>query len=106
LVLTPINFLIIAGGRDFNNYTWLEESVSGFIADRQLTDIEVVCGGARGADALGKQYAENNGIAVKMFLANWKTYGRRAGPIRNRHMAEYATHCIVFWDELSRVPNQ
>ena len=59
---------------------------------------EVVCGGAKGADALGKQWAQDNHIPVKMFPADWKKYKNGAGPIRNTEMAEYAEALIALWD--------
>ena len=83
---------IIAGGR---NYEFTE-------ADRQFlgsikADIsEVVCGGAAGADSEGKSWAEENGIPVKIFEADWKKHGRGAGPRRNKMMAEYADSLILF----------
>lgn len=86
--------VIIAGGRDFDNYDYLSETM------RNLNIIvsEVVCGGANGADALGKKWAEDNGIPVKMFPAEWDGYGKSAGFIRNHDMAEYADFLVAFWD--------
>jgi len=63
---------------------------------------EVVCGGATGADTLGKLWARLNKVPVKMFEANWGTYGKNAGPIRNREMAFYADALILLWDGESR----
>ena len=60
---------------------------------------EVVCGLAKGADLLGKLFAEVNGYPCKDFPADWNKYGRAAGPIRNKQMADYADAAIVFmWD--------
>ena len=63
--------------------------------------MEIVCGGATGADTLGKRFAEELGYSVKMFPADWKKYGRRAGPVRNQQMGEYADALIAFWDGIS-----
>ena len=57
---------------------------------------EVVCGMARGADTWGKQWAENLNIPVTLFPANWNTYGKAAGSIRNKQMGDYADALIVF----------
>jgi len=35
---------------------------------------------------------------VQEFPAEWEEYGKKAGYYRNKKMAEYATHCIAFWD--------
>lgn len=86
--------LIISGGRsyqltpsDFKVLDWLhcESPVK-----------EVLCGGATGADECGKLWANNNGIPVVLFPANWKQHGRAAGPIRNREMASCADAVVLF----------
>jgi hypothetical protein len=63
---------------------------------------EVVCGGARGADNLGRTWAINHGIPVKMFPADWEGLGKGAGFIRNQEMADYAQALILLWDGRSR----
>lgn len=83
---------IIAGGRD---YQFTDEDLEFLNKNREQVS-EVVCGGASGADANGQAWAESHGIPVKMFPADWKKYGRAAGPIRNREMAEYADALILF----------
>jgi hypothetical protein len=101
--------VIIAGGRNISNIGFLIEAIdqSGF----EIT--EVICGLAAGADILGKEWAENNGIPVKEFPAEWdridvpgaivkyrsgKSYNARAGHDRNAKMAEYADALIALWD--------
>ena len=91
---------IIAGGRDFNNYQKLKEICDKIITDKENS--EVVCGCAKGADSLGKQWAIENNVLVTEFPANWETHGKSAGVIRNTEMAKYATHLIAFWDEKSK----
>jgi len=48
----------------------------------------VIEGEARGADTLARVVAEELGITVLPFPANWTKYGRAAGPIRNRQMLD------------------
>lgn len=91
--------VIIAGGRDFNNYSLLEKEVDRILTG--ITDIEVVSGAARGADNLGTVYARQHGHKLKTFLANWELYGKSAGFARNGDMAAYANGdgmLIAFWD--------
>jgi hypothetical protein len=90
---------IIAGGRDVTNPELLEKAImqSGF------TITEVVCGGARGADDLGRKWAGNgNLIPVKLFPAEWDRYGKGAGMVRSKQMAEYADALIALWDGVSK----
>lgn len=43
-------------------------------------------GEAKGADTLARLWAEANRVHVDPYPANWETFGRAAGPIRNRQM--------------------
>jgi hypothetical protein len=92
--------VIIAGGRDFNDYTFLKEKCNEVLINH--TDVEIVSGGADGADKLGELYAKDFGYQLKRFPANWNKFGPSAGMIRNREMAEYADTLIAFWDEKSK----
>jgi hypothetical protein len=92
--------VIIAGGRDFNDYSILAESCNLILSD--LEDIEIVSGRARGADSLGENYALEKGYGCKIFPADWEKYGKAAGYKRNSEMAEYADMLIAFWDGTSR----
>jgi hypothetical protein len=78
--------VIIAGCRDIYDYEAVRRAVenSGF----QVT--EVVSGCATGVDTLGERWAEENGVPVKRFPADWNKYGKAAGGMRNGDMAVYA----------------
>ena len=55
--------LIIAGGRDFNNYDGMSKCLDRLL--KNINDnIEIVCGMARGADRLGERYAKEHGYKV------------------------------------------
>lgn len=91
--------VIIAGSRHmpFSAYPLIAQAIERCKPVFEVT--EVVCGEAAGADTYGKKWAYHNKIPVKSFPADWETYGKGAGPIRNRQMAEYADALIVFiWD--------
>jgi hypothetical protein len=90
--------VIIAGTRTFADYELLKTTMN----DLKLDIEEVVCGEATGADALGKQWAEENKLDVMSFPADWKRYGRKAGYVRNQQMAYYADALVAFWDGKSK----
>lgn len=46
----------------------------------------VLHGAARGVDTLAARAATDAGHAVESYPANWDSYGKRAGPIRNSDM--------------------
>ena len=89
--------LIIAGSRHLTDID--SEGIQAFITFLGIKNItEVVCGMAPGIDSAGKQWAEDNGIHVEPFPAEWDTYGKAAGPIRNKQMAEYADELLIIWN--------
>ncbi len=92
--------VIIAGGRDFNNYAMLKRKVLSVL--KNMSDIEIVSGGAKGTDYLGERLAKEMKWSLKIFPADWDNKGKSAGFIRNSEMAEYAEACICFWDGKSK----
>lgn len=90
--------VIIAGSRDVNDYWLLEQTIreSGFEIS------SVVSGGAAGVDALGERYAKMHNVTVDVYPADWREFGKAAGPIRNQKMAENADALIAIRKDLSR----
>ena len=89
--------VIIAGSRGISDYQVVKKVIesSGF----DIT--EVVSGACKGVDKLGERWAEENGIEIKRFYADW-SIGKSAGPIRNQLMTQYADALIAVWDGSSR----
>lgn len=99
--------IIIAGCRDFNDYELLSTAVNQVIDYIKPVKVEIISGGCRGADRLGERYAAINNYAVRRFYPDWNKYGKAAGPIRNKQMAEYAAeysngYLVAFWDGSSK----
>lgn len=95
----PIYRIIIAGSRDFDNYELLREKVSKIIEEKRKThQIIIISGKARGADRLGERFAHENAFNIDEYPADWDTYGKRAGYLRNKDMSENADALIAFWD--------
>ena len=92
--------VIVAGGRDFTDYTLLESTMQHLLSEK--SDIEIVSGVARGADSLALRFASQNNLPIRKFPANWNLYGKSAGFRRNKEMAEYADACVCFWDGKSK----
>lgn len=111
--------IIIAGGRDFDNYKILRSKSLAAITDinKQVnqTDkikrefVTIISGAARGADSLGEQFAKEFELTLKQMPAQWEEHGRKAGYLRNAQMADFACEdkdsqgvLIAFWDGKSR----
>lgn len=95
--------LIVAGGRDFNDYTLLSSTLND-LAHGQYKDREVsiVSGMARGADRLAYEFAKTVHVECYEFHADWDKYGKAAGFRRNADMAQFADALVAFWDGESR----
>lgn len=93
--------VIIAGGRDFSDYSLLREK-SLFFLQKKMPNVIIVSGHASGADLLGEQFANEYGFQTIIKPADWQKYGRSAGPKRNTEMAEISDALIAFWDGKSR----
>lgn len=89
--------LIIAGGRDFEDYDLLTEKVSK-ITSSITQPIIVISGCAKGADSLGVMYAFKHKLEIIEMPADWDKHGKSAGYLRNLEMAKIADACICFWD--------
>ncbi len=90
--------VIVAGSRGFDNYNFLAKKLDKILQDVNPT---IICGEARGADTLGKKYAELHSYKVMSFPADWSK-GKGAGYIRNEQMAENADALVAFWDGKSK----
>lgn len=90
--------VIIAGGRDFNDYQMMKDYLDHILSNKKSDEIFVISGGARGADLLGERYALERGYSIQQFPAEWEVYGRGAGYIRNTQMAREADALVAFWD--------
>jgi hypothetical protein len=85
----------VIGSRSFNDYQKLKDTLS------KLDITLIVSGGANGADKLGEQYANENGIPTKIFLPDWEKHGKSAGFLRNTDIINESDLVIAFWDNNS-----
>lgn len=102
--------LAIVGSREFNDYTLLCEKLSK--VKKPIT--QVISGEAKGADLLGKRWAEDHGVPYLGFPALWddisvagavikkrvsgELYNVKAGFDRNQTIVDNADAVIAFWD--------
>ena len=93
--------LIIAGGREFKDYKALQDAMADWIRDNGPPYI-IISGGARGADTLAEQWAEEHDTLIHIYPAQWDLYGRSAGYRRNEQMAKEGNYLLAFWDGESR----
>lgn len=66
-------------------------------------DTVILTGGANGADKIAEQVAEQQGLKVRVFEADWRKHGPAGGPLRNIAMLnEKPDLVIAFHHDLSR----
>jgi hypothetical protein len=84
--------ILVCGGRDYLDYLTLQKTLDGVVYDLGCPDEAVIIqGGAKGADFLAKVYAYCwgwGGLHCVEYPADWKTYGKGAGAIRNQQMLD------------------
>lgn len=79
--------VLVCGGRDYTDKTRINNALTKMHMKHGITIL--IEGAARGADTLARQWAEQHGIEVKSFKANWAEHGHAAGPMRNQAMLIY-----------------
>ena len=73
--------VIICGSRHWQDAVPIADLVA-----RLPAGTTVIHGGAPGADSLAAHYAAARHLPVEAIPADWKRFGPRAGPLRNRQM--------------------
>lgn len=92
--------LLVCGSRTITNVSWIFSEIEKYISESNLqySDIHIIEGSAKGVDKIAKQFADDRNIPVIEMPADWKSYGRAAGPIRNEQMVRLCDQCLILWD--------
>lgn len=95
--------VIVAGSRSIQNESLVFQKLDTLLAEklRAGETVQIISGTARGIDQIGEAYAAARGLSCRRFPADWDTYGKRAGYLRNCQMAENADALVAFWDGTS-----
>lgn len=90
--------LLVSGSRSWTDTSLIREWLIHLKPD------VVIHGGASGADSLCGQVAEEMGLIVQVYKAEWKRFGLKAGKIRNQKMLDDGNPDMLcaFWDGESR----
>ena len=85
--------LLIAGSRSITNF-----DLSPYVLHEVDT---VICGGAKGIDALAEQYADLHRLSKYVIRPQYDIYGRAAPIKRNEQMVDMADAVLIVWDGFS-----
>lgn len=80
--------VLVCGGRDFADETRVFNGLEYFDQSCDGPITKLIHGGAQGADALAAEWASKSNVPAQCFAANWRKYGKRAGPLRNQRMLD------------------
>lgn len=93
--------LIVCGGRDYTDSDRVAQVLESIL--KRKFSMTVIHGGAPGADTLASNWRKRRAILrdcalnEEAFPADWKTHGKRAGPLRNQAMVDSgADGCVAF----------
>jgi hypothetical protein len=87
----------VVGSRDWRNMALVRTYI-----DALPQDTMIVSGGARGVDSAAAGWARERGLKVSVIPADWNTYGKAAGIIRNGEIVASVDEIVAFWDGTSR----
>lgn len=85
--------VLVCGGREYSDRERVFEVLDEIHINTPIDSI--VSGTAKGADRLGEIWAAYRGVLVELYPAQWETYGKRAGTLRNIQMADTFPDLVV-----------
>lgn len=89
--------IAIVGSRDFKDKAKVVEYVTSLDKDDWI-----ISGGARGVDRWAEETAKLLNMRFTIYHADWDTYGKRAGFLRNIDIVKQCDRLVAFWDGKSK----
>ena len=85
--------ILICGDRNWQN----KDKIKEFLMELKLkcNNFKVINGACRGADKMSSQVCKELNIVCQEVPANWATYGKVAGPRRNKMMLDLKPDLVI-----------
>lgn len=99
--------VLICGSRNWDDAGIVRAVVRGLADELEaagdFADLDIIEGGAKGADLAALHAAQSLGLEVREFRANWAEHGKAAGILRNQQMLDEGAPDMVwaFTDNLA-----
>lgn len=86
--------VIVCGGRSFRSPAQVWRGLDEIHSERPIT--QLMHGGANGVDRFAREWAAKK-PTIKRYVchAQWDKHGRKAGPIRNKHMLNWKPDLVI-----------
>lgn len=78
--------ILVTGAREYSNKKLVRNTLKNAVEDHEK--IILIHGGCSGADKLAGEVGLKLGFIVEVYPAEWKKYGKSAGPKRNKQMVD------------------
>jgi len=82
--------ILVCGGREYTDWDAFNDAlywICSKIGDG-AKETTIISGKARGADSLAIRFAHEYGTNLECYPADWESYGKAAGFIRNQQMLD------------------
>lgn len=89
--------ILICGSREWTNFDKIKKILLEYPQSDETT---IIHGNCKGADKISGYLAKQLNMTIEVYPADWKKYGRAAGPIRNQQMLDNGKPdiCYAFHD--------
>jgi hypothetical protein len=96
--------ILVTGSRWWSDRKAVFDALDRAKGDLPPSEVMIIHGDATGADSFADQWARKNCAPRAVFPADWRRFGKSAGPIRNRQMLKETKPDLVlaFPKETSR----
>jgi hypothetical protein len=102
LTVTPFRVLV-TGSRTWTDEAAIRAALAALHREHGARLVVVHGACPTGADAVAERWCRDAGVPVERYPADWSTYGRSAGPHRNREMVNTGPDlCLAFILDASR----
>lgn len=85
--------ILVCGGRDYSDWARVDSVLDLIHLETPITHL--IHGNARGADRLGGSWARKRAVQEVACSADWDSYRKSAGHVRNKRMAELNPDLVV-----------
>lgn len=88
--------ILVTGSRDWTDWNLINDTLNEYAWEQDITIVHGDC--PTGADVMAQKWCDYQlGGRSEKYPADWKTFGKKAGPLRNQKMVMLgADVCLAF----------